>query len=248
LIGMASFSSKWILSHSTWYKFRRSRHHEAVDDELGAGGILGYVTTTLEQLILVHLIRLVLKTKPSLLNDILFIKDGPLAFFGQTANLHKPMRHLVGFLFREHDLFLAGLEKSGAFVEHAHEIASLLEPGQVLILDNDYIYRYVIPGKADPANPYGQTTYYGNKLIFKAHGGSLHVMTLPMEKVLSNAKSSDFQNLGVVLLNVAKLKCDMYDDSLVPVALVNKLVSLANHPSARILQKFAKKTMANGSS
>src|ERR1019366_1269606 len=25
LIGMASFSSKWILSHSTWYKNRRSR-------------------------------------------------------------------------------------------------------------------------------------------------------------------------------------------------------------------------------
>src|ERR1700686_4378866 len=25
LIGMTSFSSKWILSHSTWYKFRRSR-------------------------------------------------------------------------------------------------------------------------------------------------------------------------------------------------------------------------------
>src|SRR5450631_1045266 len=27
LIGMTRFSSKWILSHSTWYKFRRSRHH-----------------------------------------------------------------------------------------------------------------------------------------------------------------------------------------------------------------------------
>jgi hypothetical protein len=26
LIGMTSFSSQWILSHSTWYKFRRSRH------------------------------------------------------------------------------------------------------------------------------------------------------------------------------------------------------------------------------
>jgi len=222
------------------------RLHEAVDDELGAGEILGYVTTTLEQMILVHLIRLVLKTKPSLLSDILFIKDGPLAFFGQTANLHKPMRKLVGFLFREHDLFLAGLEKSGPFVEHAHEIEPLLNAGQVLILDNDYIYRYVIPGKADSGNAYGETTYYGNKLIFKAHGGSLHVMTLPMEKVLSHPKSVDFRNLGVVLLNVGKLKCDMYDDSLVPVALVNKLVSLANHPSARILQKFAKKSMASG--
>jgi hypothetical protein len=224
------------------------RLHEAVDDELGAGGILGYVTTTLEQLILVHLIRLVLQTKPSLLNDILFIKDGPLAFFGQTANMHKPMRRLVEFLFREENLFLAGLEKSGAFVEHAHEIEPLLKAGQVLILDNDYIYRYVIPGKADPASPYGRTTYYGNKVIFKAHGGSLHVITLPTEEVLAHPKASDFHNLGVVLLNVAKLKCDMYDDSLVPVALVNKLVSLANHPSARILQKFAKKSMANGSS
>src|SRR5271170_6563925 len=26
LIGMTRFSSKWILSHSTWYKFRPSRH------------------------------------------------------------------------------------------------------------------------------------------------------------------------------------------------------------------------------
>src|ERR1700721_1884985 len=26
LIGMASFSSQWSLSHSTWYKLRRSRH------------------------------------------------------------------------------------------------------------------------------------------------------------------------------------------------------------------------------
>src|SRR5271154_5623310 len=26
LMGMTRFSSKWILSHSTWYKFRRSRH------------------------------------------------------------------------------------------------------------------------------------------------------------------------------------------------------------------------------
>ncbi len=224
------------------------RLHEAVDDELGAGGILGYVTTTLEQLILVHFIRLVLKTKPTLLENILFIKDGPLAFFGQTANMQKPMKRLVKFLFREHNFFLAGLEKSGPFVEHAHEIEPLLNPGQVVILDNDYIYRYVIPGRADPNNPYGRTTYYGNNLIFKAHTGSLHVITLPTEDVMSHPKPSDLHNLDVVLLNVAKLKCDMYDDSLVPVALVNKLVSLANHPSARILQKFAKKSMANGSS
>jgi hypothetical protein len=40
-----------------------------------------------------------------------------------------------------------------------------------------------------------------------------------------------------------RTKCDMYDNSLLPVALANKLVSLANHPSSRILQKFAKNSL-----
>ena len=215
------------------------RIHEAVDDELGAGGVLGYVTTTIEQLLLVHLIRLILNTKAALLKHILFVKDGPLAFFGQTANMHQPMRSLVSFLFSKHALYLAGLEKSGPFVEHADEIADLLNKGTILILTNDYIYKYVIPGKADPKNPYGRSTYYGNKLIFKTRGGGVYVVTLPTEKVNASPKIADFPNVMATLTNIEKLRCDMYDSALVPVALVNKLVSLADHPSSRILQKFA---------
>lgn len=215
------------------------RLHEAVDDEMGAGGVLGYTTTTLEQILLVHLIRAILRTKPSLLGQILFIKDGPLAFFGQTANMHKPMRALVRFLFSSHELYLAGLEKSGPFVEHADEVEGHLKSGSILLLDNDYIYRYVLPGKADPANPYGRTTYYGNKILFKDRLNGLHVVTLPTEDVLSSPSSEDFRSLNSILTNIEKLRCDMYDNAIVPVALVNKLVSLADHPSSRILQKFA---------
>lgn len=221
------------------------RLHEAIDNELGAGGILAYVVTTIEQIILAHLIRTILFTKPALLDAVLFIKDGPLAFFGQTANIHKPFRALVNFLFTHHNCYLAGLEKSGAFVEHAHEIARLLEPGTVLLLDDDYIYRHIIPGKAEASSPYGRTTYYGNKVIFKSGTGHIHVATLPTREVLSSPAEKDFPNLHIVLRNIAKLRCDMYDDALVPVALVNKLVSLANHPSSRILQKFAKQSIGS---
>ena len=31
----------------------------------------------------------------------------------------------------------------------------------------------------------------------------------------------------------------MYDDAVVPIALANKLISLANHPSKVLLEKFA---------
>ncbi|MCA1717932.1 MAG: NurA domain-containing protein [Actinobacteria bacterium] len=215
------------------------RLHEAVDDELGAGGILGYVTTTIEEIILVHLIRLMLKTKPALVGQILFIKDGPLAFFGQTANMHRPMRELVKHLLEHNTLYLAGLEKSGSFVEHADEITGKLDPGTILILDNDYIYRYVLPGKADPANPYGRTTYYSSKLIFKTYAGRVYVVSLPTREILAHPTENDLENLPEVLTNIEKLRCDMYDNALIPVALANKLVSLVNHPSSRILQKFA---------
>jgi hypothetical protein len=219
------------------------RFHEVVDDELGAGEIPGYLTTTVEQLILVHLIRTVLRTKPALLGEILFIKDGPLAFFGQTANMHQPMRALATFLFKRHDLHLAGLEKSGAFVEHADEVAGLLADGSVLVLDDDYIYRYVLPGRGVPANPYGSSTYYSGKLIFKTRTGQVHVVTVPTTESNPHPTEKDLRNLWAVLTNVEKLRCDMYDNALIPVALVNKLVSLANHPSTRILQKFAVDTL-----
>ncbi|MFW6184346.1 MAG: NurA domain-containing protein, partial [Chloroflexota bacterium] len=112
-------------------------------------------------------------------------------------------------------------------------------PGTILLLDNDYIYKYIIPGKSDPSNPYGRTTYYSSKLIYKTRAGEMYVASLPTEDILIAPKENDLRNLQAILTNLEKLKCDMYDSALVPVALVNKLVSLSNHPSSRILQRFA---------
>jgi hypothetical protein len=67
-------------------------------------------------------------------------------------------------------------------------------------------------------------------------------VTVPVgdEKVVLSPRKEDFSNIDVILHNIEKLKCDMYDSSLIPVALVNKLVSLADHPSSVILEKFTK--------
>lgn len=222
------------------------RLHEAIDDELGGSGILGYLTTLLEQIIVVHLIKNILSIHPALLNEILFIKDGPLAFFGQTANMHKLMRNLINYLQTHHTLYLAGLEKHGHFVEHADEISKLLKPGQFILLDNDYIYNYILPGKADATKPYAWTSYYSGKLIFKSEDSKIYVISIPTQRsdVILNPQKSDYKNIDIILTNIQQLKCDMYDNSLFPVALVNKLVSLANHPSSTILEKFAKQSIS----
>ena len=87
------------------------------------------------------------------------------------------------------------------------------------------------------------TTYYGNKIIFKTWNGRIYVATIPTKdgEVLVNPNMNDFNNLETILFNIEKLKCDMYENALFPVALVNKLVSLSDHPSSQILKKFALK-------
>lgn len=239
------------------------RLHELVDDEQGASRITSYLLSALETLALVHLIRALWEMKPLLLREVLFIKDGPLALFGQVFTLVEPLKDLANFLGRYPDpsnptrtlplLNVVGLEKSGSFVEHAAHIEKSLQKAQedarkegidtgvMLPLSNDYIYKYVIPGNPGSTIPYGQNTYWGGKIIFRAKDGSTYVATVPtFGGHKSNPEFQDFMNLTEVLAAVSELRCSMYDNALIPVALANRLVSLSEVPSSRILETFAR--------
>ena len=215
------------------------RLHEAIDNELGAGGILGYLSTAIEQIIMVYLIKQMLRIKRSLLDQTLFIKDGPLAFFGQTANLHDPMRRLITYLNNHYSIYMVGLEKSGAFVEHAAQVSEKMQPNQIRLLGNKYIYKYIIPGNMDDDAPYARSSYYGNKVIFKSIYNNVYVATIPNIQPKAEPQIEDYININEILYNIAALKCDLYYNSLIPVVLANKLVSLAAHPSSDLLKVFA---------
>lgn len=220
------------------------RLHEAIDNELGAGGILGYLTTSIEQIIIVYLIKQMLNIKPSLLTQTLFVKDGPLAFFGQTANLHKPVRELMTYLNQHHAIYLVGLEKSGSFVEHAVQASKKMLPKQMLLLGNSYIYKYIIPGNGRDNEPYASSSYYGHKLIFKSEHNNVYVATIPNTQAMVEPQISDYININEILYNITALKCDLYYNSLVPVVMANKLVSLADHPSSDLLKAFAQEQLS----
>jgi hypothetical protein len=220
------------------------RLYERIDEELGASGVMAYLLTTLEQIILVHLIRSILDIKPMLLREILFVKDGPLAFFGVTSPLRKPMGELMQYLGRLDEgtplINLVGLEKSGPFVEHATLIEPLLQPGQMLVLDNAYIYKYIQPGDPNEQD-FGFNTYYGAKVIFKGQAQDTYVATIPTAGYRKEPRFTDLFNGAEVLRVTSELRCSMYDNALVPVVLANRLVSLADVPSSEILKKFVAK-------
>ena len=201
---------------------------------------LGYLAGVIEHIVVIHIIRHVLQNQPGILKNVLFIMDRPTGFFGQTARLHVLMNELVCWLLDNHDLLLAGLEKSGAFVDHARDLQHVMPAGSYLILGDKYIYRYISPGQEDANSPYASTSYYGHKVIFKTRAGQMHVVSMPVRELKKEPKKDDLPNLDLVLTHIEELHCDMYDSALIPVALVNKLVSLAAHPSSQILKHFAK--------
>jgi len=225
------------------------RLYERIDDEQGAGGIMSYLLTTLETLVIVYVIRTLLGLKRAALREVLLIKDGPLAFFGTAAPLHRPMRELMTFLADKDAgkplLCLVGLEKSGAFVEHAMLIEQKLKPGHYLQFTNQYIYRYILPGEPN-GDPYGHNTYYGSKLAFKSSRGDVFVASMPLIDPAVRDRFENIQNAAEVLNVVGELRCSMYDQALVPIVLANKLVSLADFPSSEILAKFVRSKLSPG--
>lgn len=219
------------------------RLYERIDDEQGAGGIMSYLLTTLEQLVLVHVIRTIVEFKPAVLREILLIKDGPLAFFGTVAPLHKPMQELMAWLGTQDNgkplICLVGLEKSGAFVDHAVLVAPELKNGHYLVLDNDYIYKYITPGGSS-GDAFGKNTYYGVKVVYKSDLGNVFVATIPTGGFKSAPQLEDLFNAPEVLRVTGELRCSMYDNALLPIVLANRLVSLADVPSSEILKRFVK--------
>lgn len=216
------------------------RLHELIEEETGAAGVAGYVAGLVEHLILLHVIRNLLRKNPAALKQVLFILDRPTGWFGVTARTHVLMLELIRWLNEHHNLYLAGLEKSGAFVEHAMEIQRAMPLGSILVLTDKYIYRHISPGQEDPKRPYADTSYYGHKVIFRSRAGQMYVVSIPVKGLEKSPKAEDLPNLQAILTHVEQLHCDMYENALLPVALANKLVSLSAHPSSQILKAFAK--------
>lgn len=219
------------------------RLHEVIDEDFWSTWILWYLTPLIEQFFIIKFIKIILDNSPSFLDNVLFIRDGFLWFSWQTARLHKSMRNLVKYLFDKHNLFLVWIEKSWAFVEHANLVKNELSNWNALILTNNYIYKYIIPKTLPNSNePYASTSYYSWKLIIKTFKWNILVITIPTESsscfLDENMKKDWYKNIDIIFNILDHLECNYYDNSILPVALVNKMVSLSNKPSSKMLTHF----------
>lgn len=209
-------------------------------NEYHSGEIKSFASSILEQFLIIKKLKEMVENDPEALNYSLFIKDGPLAFFNQTNLMTKPMKNLTDYLLSNYNLYLVGCEKTGPFVDYAKVISEELENNSIVLLNNDFIYNYIIFGKkADDG--YGKKTYYGSKIIFKSEYGKIYVLTIPtMNGNIFKPQKEDYINLDIILDALNQLRSEQYDDALLPIVLVNKNVSISKNFGGGLLSNLTK--------
>ncbi|HEU5061747.1 MAG TPA: hypothetical protein VFT79_01185 [Solirubrobacterales bacterium] len=135
-----------------------------------------------ERFISLALLDQLLDQRPSALARMAFVTDGPLALFGEVAPIKRPLLRRLQTIaddLRSRDLgipVVVGIEKSGAFWDHAQAIRDHVPEGNLMLLDEDYIERYItFKGGA----VHGRDTYYGRHFFYRAQGGQIYVITVP---------------------------------------------------------------------
>ncbi|ADL12439.1 DNA double-strand break repair nuclease NurA [Acetohalobium arabaticum] len=247
-------------SGKTLYSTDALRLHELMKSGGTNGELYGQVMQTFEKLFLVHLLRsFEQKGWVSILDEIAFVLDGPLAVFSASSWLAKYIRREINRInkkqkkFSNKDMIIFGIEKSGMFVDHFIEVdreiyneekdkREKLIPNQSLFLiDDKYIKDNII--FSDAKKQYGSETYFGRKLFYKTQNG-YHlvpvIISYTQEQLdLSKAKVNQFPRLADVLSILDELVSVRYPNSLTPLISAHSEAAIPLNLGEKVFEKIA---------
>jgi hypothetical protein len=203
------------------------RIHEEVGEEDTNQSALGRLMSVIELLVLVGLATLLWEqSRQRALPTTLFIVDGPLAVFGTPAKLRgRALDYFqaMGSTAPGKAPYVCGIEKSGALVDYARQLArhGILGPGDLLVCDEEIIARVV---NANNARAYGKETYWGRKFVYRALDGRVVVPTVPpptgapYDANGGQAEPAAYPTLPAILDVIDRTGSSMYVDGIIPVA------------------------------
>lgn len=224
--------------------------HDEISDFGNNATVITRFMNVAEHLMMATLIRMLADKVPDALAQMAFVIDGPLALFGRPAWIHRPLMALYYGI--EQQLLaknlppplIMGLQKDGQVMEHARSIKHYLGPNTFIPVADDYREKW-ISGKTSDAKTHGSETYYGQDFIFKSTRGGVFCLALPYpmvqkgdETVFSQRKVEVARygnRLGRAFDIVREFEFDLYENSIIPVALAHRHASISLMPGGKVL-------------
>lgn len=230
------------------------RVHEAFKEHGSNQEACSRVLSVAERLILLILLGHLQERRPSLMGQMAFITDGPLALFGQVAPIKGPLlRRLQRFAAEqaEHSFGLplvVGIEKGGMFAEHATAIRQHIPKQMLMAPGHDYIQRYI----TFRDSPHGADTYYGRHFFYHSRNGSIFTITVPPLGRPGALPGDDFDRDDYPTLRATcemldRIGTRLYANATIPVALAHRYAAYPLDSADRILRLHAEKHLNQGS-
>lgn len=216
-----------------------------VNEESNEDAVARSLMLALEHLTVIDYIRRMLDKNPAMLKRTLLLKDGPLMLAGQYSRLAEAIRSYLNWLNHEGiEYYLAGIEKSGAFVTHAHYLGEALRaPGRVFVPGNGYILsriKHMDPG----TTKYGERVLYGSKALVGLDERNVAVLNVPTPRYMLDPTPGDLIGLTRIVKTLTRLVSRQHQDAIMPIVAVNRLASMSFYPSNDILSKYATAVMS----
>lgn len=229
------------------------RLHEGISDFGDNASAMTRMMNAVEHLMLAGFISQVFEAQPQALSDIAFVLDGPLGIFGEPAKLSQRLQALIYRVNTRlaemglQPMLVLGLQKTGGVMDHALLLERFLPDGVLRVIDDDYRNEYITGGDSPAAN-FGNETYYGQDFLFKTEAGRIFNFAIPYPfedktfggggKAFAQAKV-ELARYGTLIEQACDLirhfEMDLYDNSLVPVALAHRHASISLVPGGKVL-------------
>jgi hypothetical protein len=244
--------------HADIYVTDDLRLHEQVSDYGDCSSAITRFMNVTEHLLVASLIRMLATYQPAVLSNMAFILDGPLAIFGQPADVHSRLMALYSEIAAKQIAnnlqapIVIGLQKDGQVMEHARSIAPFLNdlfPKKSVFRAVDDAYRGKYISEVQNTN-FGHETYYGQDFILKTESGRIFTVGIPypyenkQPRASFADRKSDPANYGNLLSRsfdlIGYFEFDLYDNAVVPIALAHRHASISLVPGGKVLDLVTK--------
>lgn len=211
-------------------------------DEWAKEEIASALRDVLETLQLFYFISNYYK-KNNVMEETLFIKDGPLLLRAALSRLVEPIRAFFEY-FKSNSipLYLVGIEKTGTLVDFLNEFESKIDSSGDFFLPTIKYLLEEINGTKMNSN-YRNRVSYGAKLGIRISKHHILALNIPTGEFLMEPKETDligFYDIGKTLSQVVSYQ---YPNSIIPLVLTNSYASIARKPSGDILTQFTDKLL-----
>ncbi|KDR87651.1 hypothetical protein L905_19390 [Agrobacterium sp. TS43] len=248
------------------------RVQEVFNEEGGNTECFNRLMSVLEHLRVIHLIHCAFKADLSIVANMNFIVDGPLAIFGEAARFHRSIMSLLHDIRAEcrkkglRGPLVMGISKTGKVVEHAQLIEHLLTKDSdgkpmdgtyILPVTDAYRTTFIEPDKVETGSNFGDETYYGQTFLVRTSRNKVFDVTLAYpfprkgirDGVPFKRAKVDLQNYGEDIAHMVSviemMQTDLFQNALIPIHLAHRYASIAHSPGGKSLDRFIREILAN---